>query len=118
MTDAGPKGRVENPGNVLLLGLLTCLTYCFYWMWIRTKEMNDYLGRRQVNPLFVIPGCLCPPLCIYACWLMARGLPEAQKKAGIENARDEFQLHFLTLFLAPPLGQYLIQQRLNEIWRK
>ena len=36
--------RVVNPTTVLLLGLFTCGIYPLYWMWLRVKEMNDYLA--------------------------------------------------------------------------
>jgi len=51
--------KVENPQTVLILGFVTCGIYCLYWMWLRTKEMNEYLGKQQINPMFVFPGCIC-----------------------------------------------------------
>lgn len=113
----GAKGKVENPMTVLILGFVTCFIYTYYWLWIRSKEMNDYLGKQQVNPMFVFPGCFCPPLVIYADYLFAKGIPDMQKKAGVE-AKDEFVLHLLLLILLPPVGQFMIQQKLNELWAK
>jgi hypothetical protein len=109
--------KVENPNTVLLLGFVTCGLYCLYWMWLRTKEMNEYLGKQQVNPMFVFPGCICGPLFIYADFLFAKGIPEMQKKAGVE-AKDEFVMDLLLLVLLAPVGQYMIQQKLNAIWAK
>ncbi len=113
----GTKGKVENPTTVLILGLVTCGLYCVYWLWVRSKEMNEYLGKETVNPMFVVPGCLCFPIVLYADYLFAKGIPEMQKKAGVE-AKDEFVLHILLLILLPYVGAYLIQQKLNEIWAK
>ncbi len=113
----GTKGKIESPTTVILLGFVTCGIYCLYWMWVRAKEMNAYLGREAVNPLFIIPGCLCFPVLIYADFLFAKGLPEMQKQAGVE-AKDEFVLHFILLLLLAPVGQFVIQQRLNELWSK
>ena len=50
-------------------------------------------------------------------WLYVNGLPEMQKKAGIE-AKDEKVLHLVLLVLLGPVGAYMIQQRLNELWAK
>ncbi len=113
----GAKGKVENPITVLILGFVTCGLYSLYWMWVRVKEMNDYLGKQQVNPMFVFPGCICYPVVIYADVLFAQGIPQMQKKAGME-AKDEFVLHLLLLILLTPVGQFMIQQKLNEIWGK
>lgn len=113
----GAKGKVENPTTVLILGFVTCGIYCIYWMWVRAKEMNDYLGRQVINPLFVVPGCLCGPLLIYVDYLYCWALPEMQKKAGIE-AKDEKVMQLILMILLAPVGQYMVQQKLNEIWQK
>jgi len=109
--------RVVNPTTVLLLGLFTCGIYPLYWLWLRVKEMNEYLGKQQVNPMFVFPGCLCYFVVLYAAWLYVNGIPEMQKKAGIE-AKDEKVLQAVLLILVMPVGMYVIQQKLNEIWAK
>jgi hypothetical protein len=110
--------KVVNPTTVLILGFVTCGLYGLYWMWIRVKEMNEYLGKQQVNPMFVFPGCICGPVVIYAMWLYVNGLPEMQKKAGITDAKDEKILHLILMILLSPVGMYMIQQRLNELWAK
>jgi hypothetical protein len=113
----GVKGKVENPTTVLILSLVTCGIYGVYWYWLRTKEINDFMGRQVINPMFVFPGCLCPPLLIFVAYLFAKALPEVQKKAGVE-AKDEFVIHFLLLWFVSFVGQYLYQQKLNEVWSK
>ena len=113
----GGKGKVENPMTVLILGFVTCGLYSIYWLWIRAKEMNDYLGTQQVNPMFIFPGCICFPVVLYADYLFAKGIPEMEKKAGI-TPKDEFVLHFLLLIFLAPVGQFMIQQKLNELWSK
>jgi hypothetical protein len=113
----GPKGVVENPMNVLIFGFLTCGIYTVYWMWLRVKEMNDYLGREQVNPMFIFPGCLCPPFLVYPDHLFALGLPEMQKKAGVP-VKDDYLMDLLLLIFLAPVAQYMIQIKLNEIWSK
>ena len=109
--------RVVNPTTVLLLGLFTCGIYPLYWMWLRTKEVNDYLGEQRINPMFVFPGCVCFPVVLYAMFLMLKSLPDMQKKAGVE-AKDELVLHLVLFLFISPVGMYLFQQKLNEIWSK
>jgi hypothetical protein len=114
---SGGKGKVENPTTILILGLLTCNIFTIYWLWLRVKEINAYLGKEVINPLFVVPGCLCFPLLIYVAYLLAKAIPEVQKKAGVE-AKDEFVVHFLLLWFVMPVGAYMVQQKLNEVWAK
>jgi hypothetical protein len=113
----GVKGKVENPTTVLILGLVTCGIYTLFWVWTRVKEMNAYLGKEVVNPMFIVPGCLCFPVVLYGEFLFCKNIPEMQKKAGIEP-KDEFVLHFVLMLLLPYVGAYLIQQKLNEVWSK
>lgn len=113
----GVKGKVENPTTVLILGFVTCGLYPLYWMWLRTKEVNDYLGEQRINPMFVFPGCVCFPVVLYAMFLMLKSLPDMQKKAGLE-AKDELVLHLVLFLFISPVGMYLFQQKLNEIWSK
>jgi hypothetical protein len=113
----GVKGKVENPTTVLILGFVTCGLYPLYWMWLRTKEVNDYLGEQRINPMFVFPGCVCFPVVLYAMFLMLKSLPDMQKKAGLE-AKDELVLHLVLFLFVSPVGMYLFQQKLNEIWAK
>lgn len=113
----GAKGRIENPTHVLILGFVTCGIYSLYWLWLRLQEMNEYLGKQQVNPMFIVPGFLCGPFVICAEVLFVRGLPEMQRKAGID-AKDEFAMDFILLLFLAPVGQYVIQQKMNAIWAK
>lgn len=113
----GGKGKVENPTAVLILSFVTCGIYALYWLWLRVKEMNDYLGKQAVNPMFVFPGCICGPVIIYAEWLFVNGFEEMKAKAGLP-AKDEKVLNMLLLFFIFPVGAYMIQQKLNEIWSK
>src|SRR5215470_16219636 len=94
----GVKGKVENPTTVLILGFVTCGLYPLYWMWLRTKEVNDYLGEQRINAMFVL----------------LKSLPDMQKKAGLE-AKDELVLHLVLFLFISPVGMYLFQQKLNEI---
>ena len=113
----GVKGKVEDPKMVLILGLVTCNLYTMYWLWTKVKEMNAYLGQEKVNPLFILPGCLCFPVSIYGSYLFAQNIPEMEKKAGVE-VKDEMVLHLVLMIFLPWLASFLIQQKLNAIWAK
>jgi hypothetical protein len=108
------SGILDNPMMVLILGLFTCGIVPLWWMWVRTKELNEALGRQQVNPLFVFPGCICFPLFWYAAWLFAQGFHELKKKKGGE-VKDDTVLHTILFILILPVGQFMIQQQLNEM---
>jgi len=109
------KGLLDNPMMVLILGLFTCGIVPLWWMWTRTKELNAALGKQQVNPMFVFPGCICFPLFWYAAWLFAQGFNELKKQKQGANAKDETVLHVILLILLIPVGQFMIQTQWNEL---
>jgi len=117
--DAADKGKgiLDNPTMVLILGFVTCGIIIIWWFWVRVKEMNAALGKQQVNPMFVFPGCLCFPLMWYASWLFAQGVHELKKKKG-GDVKDEIILHTLLLILIAPVGQWMIQQQWNDLVKK
>ena len=109
------KGLLDNPVMVLVLGFFSCGIVPLWWMWTRTKELNAALGKQQVNPMFVFPGCICFLLFWYAAWLYAQGFHELKKQKLGASAKDETMLHAILLILLLPVGQFMIQQQLNEM---
>ncbi len=108
-----------NPTTVLILGFVTCGLYRLYWMWIRVKEMNEYLGKQEVNPMFVFPGCICYPVVFYATWLFAEnGSTRCRRRRGSRTRRTRRSSTCILLILLSPVGKYLVKQRLNELWAK
>ena len=111
------KGLLDNPIAVLILGFVTCGIVPLWWMWVRAKEMNDALGKEQVKPLFIFPGCICFPVMIYAMWLFAQGVNELKKKKGGE-VKDETILHFVLFLFITPVAEWMIQQQWNDLVKK
>ena len=109
------KGLLDNPMMVLILGFVTCYLFAIYWMWVRTKELNAELGKQQVNPMFIFPGCICGPVFWYGDWLFAQGFHEVKKKKKGAEAKDEIILHTILLILLAPVGQFMIQTQMNEM---
>ena len=44
-------GTYRLPIVLLLLTLLTCGLYCFYFMYVVTEEVNRYTGRNEQSPM-------------------------------------------------------------------
>ena len=109
---AGGKGSVEDPKMQAIISFV-CFLYAMYWMFLRVKELNNYLGREIVNPIF----CFIPGLFILAMWNIAGAMQEVQQKAGVE-APDEKLVDFLSCWFCAPYGVFRIQSKLNEVWEK
>ena len=108
----GAKGKVEKP-EIQAVITLVCGFYMLYWLFLRVKEANEYLGREVANPIFsFIPG-----LCILALWNLCGAVEEMQQKAGAEP-KDEKIIDFLCCFVCGPFGFFRLQGKLNEVWEK
>ena len=108
----GAKGKVENPGMQAGISFV-CFLYALYWIFLKVKELNDYLGREVANPILAF----VPVLNILALWNLCGALQEAQQKAGVE-AKGEAMIDFLSCFICAPYGIFRVQNKLNEIWEK
>ncbi len=111
----GGKGVVQDPTKQALFSI--CGFYLLYWFWLRINEVNGYLGREVIKPLFLFVGIICGPILLYVEWLFVNAIPEMQKKAGIE-AKDDKVMDFVKFFVCWPWGVMNAQQKLNAIWQK
>lgn len=109
---AGAKGEVRKANMEAIISFVCCF-YGMYWSFLRIKEINNYLGRPVVNPIFAF----LPVLMILAYWKICEVIPEVQKKAGLEG-KDEKLVDFLSMFLCAPYGVFRLQNKLNEVWSK
>jgi hypothetical protein len=112
------KGLLDNPVMVLILSFFTCGIIPAWWLWTRAKDLNTGLAKQQVNPLLLVPGCICLPVFVYGAWLFAQGFHELKKQKQGATAKDEIILHTILLALVFPVGAYFIQQQWNEITGK
>ncbi len=116
-TAGGVKGKVENSVMQLVLTLVTCGIYGVYWCWVRTKELNAYLGKQAINPMLIFPGCLCFPVLIVGMYFIAKAAAEAEMKAGTSQ-KDDTIIYFLLLWLVSFVGVWMVQDKLNAVWQK
>lgn len=112
---AGTKGTVNDPVKMAIFSL--CCFFGLYWAWMRIAELNTYLGKEAIKPLFFIIGIFCGPLLIYVYWLMVNAVFEAQQKAGVE-AKDEKVIDMICMLCIAPYGVYRLQKKLNDCWQK
>ena len=110
-----PHGEWISPVKVVLFTVLTCGIYGLVWLWKRLNEINTFLGREELKPMFFFGGLFCGPLFWVLLWKMIKVLPELGQKAGVEI--EDRAVVLLLLLLCFPYGfYYLVQQDLNTVW--
>ena len=94
---------------------MTCGFYGIFWLYKRMLEVNTFLGREEIKPMFFFLSFICGPLMLLVLWKMCKALPEMGQRAGVQIA-DRSMLLFLLVLCFPYGFYFLYQQDLNTIW--
>ncbi|MBI2895509.1 MAG: DUF4234 domain-containing protein [Deltaproteobacteria bacterium] len=103
---------------VLILTLITCGLYGLLWLWQVGTELEQHLGRDDVNPgLDVLFTVLTVGLWgIYLMYRYPQLLIEAQRKAGLAPHDVSVVSVILAALGLPYVSMVLIQIELNKVW--
>jgi hypothetical protein len=110
-------GEKREPVLVLLLPILTCGIYIFYWWYATSTEIKNALGREDINPgLDLLLGIItCGIYYIYLSYRNPQMLLLMQDRVGLP--RNDISIISLVLNLVfAPVTLFLIQTELNKIW--
>jgi hypothetical protein len=110
-------GEKREPVLVLLLPIVTCGIYIFYWWYVTGTEIKNALGREDINPgLDLLLGILtCGIYYIYLSYRDSQMLLLLQDRAGLP--RNDISIISLVIYLVfAPVTLFLIQTELNKIW--
>lgn len=115
------KNKIQNPGIVLLLSIVTCGIYGYYTIYRLTDEIKQYRNDPSINPALELILCIvtCSLYSIYWCYKYSKLIFEMQNTAGVENPSD---ISVIALIL-PILGLFvvsllLMQGEINKVWEK
>ena len=109
------RGEVRNPILVLVLPMVTCGLYAFYWIYTVVEEINGALGREEFNFMKEIALSIvtCGAWGIYFQWRLCEAVVEVQQQWGVQPSMDA-PILFVTNFLG--VGPFLMQTALNNAW--
>jgi hypothetical protein len=114
----------RSPVKVLLLTLLTCGIYYLYWVYETSKEVEGFLGEKDVPPvvhllLFIVTGTLYGFFWDY--WI-AQKLVKMQRRVGVPEKDNTVLYLALDILGAGPVAglgivvPLLQQSDLNEVY--
>lgn len=113
------KGTVRNIPMLVLLSIVTCSVYYFYWFYKTTDEIKNFMEREDINPTLelILAIVTCGIYTFY--WYYKYGkivYLEMTKKAGMESSEDStILLVILNLFMYV-ISAAILQDKLNAIW--
>ena len=103
---------------VIVLSLLTCGIYYYFWIYDTTKNVNTYLEQEFIAPeIAVLLSVVTCGIYIYV-WAFQIGkqLTLAQRKAGMYETDNSVLYLILAIFGFWIIAVGVIQNELNKVW--
>lgn len=112
------KGTTRSVPVVIILSLVTCGIYYWYWLYITAAEVKNYTNDPSINPGVELLLCIvtCGIYTIYWYYKYSKKVYEAQIAAGIPGATDNTVLNTVLALFFPPVSMGILQSSLNELW--
>jgi hypothetical protein len=119
------RAKIRNPLAPALLPFITFGIYSLVWYYRINKELAEMGRARNTDELGTSPGTsllavmvgwiiIVPPfLSIYNTWKRAAA---AERLTGVQGAMEP-GLGFLLSILLSPVGYYILQRDLNNVWQ-
>ena len=111
-------GTYRSPVVVLLLSVLTCGLYYFYFMYVVTEEVNRYTGRNEQSPLgdVVLTIVTCGLWDILWDYKIGKRMADMTRMAGITVTDNAIFYLILDLVGLGFINAYMQQDTLNRVW--
>lgn len=109
------RGERRDPIMTLVLTIITCGMYQFYWMFMACDEVNKGLGRNQYNGLVevLLSFMTCGLWMLWWDWRIGNSIYEMEQRWGVQPKMEPAML-FLTAFFG--LGPLFFQASMNNAW--
>jgi len=107
--------------SVLLLSIVTCGIYLFYWYYTVMEDINKASGEPRMNSVALLIGTI---LCAPVAWVMLYQMDKNIARLAQENGtyyKENFILWLLLTFLCgigTIVAMFQICSGLNELWNK
>lgn len=117
------KGITRSVAGLIIFTILTCGIYHFYWMYVTTNEVNEYLCEDDTNGGMVLVFSIitCGIYTLYWYYNMGKKLQGVQYRAFCKvnsNSNDDSILYLLlSIFGLAIISSAIIQSNLNNVWR-
>jgi len=112
-------GRYRSGISVILLTIVTCGIYGFYWLYVTMEDINFALGERRISSgSLLLCSILCFPIMWVAFYQIDKNLAVLSREEGTRYS-ENFILWVVLTFLAG-IGTFIayfqVAEGLNDIW--
>ena len=114
-------GVTRDPVMVIVLSIVTCGIYYYFWLYNVMNDLNRAAGREVINPgTFILLSIFCAPMAYYVLYTVDKGLAEVSYREGIYY-KENF-IMWLILAMVCGIGIFVgihnVTVGLNNIWAK
>ena len=117
----GYIGKRRSGFVVILLSILTCSIYTFYWLYTVMEDINKASGEKRINSKGLLIGSFfCFPVLWIVYYKIDKGLSRLAQESGTFY-RENFVMWLLLSFICGIgliISDFQICGGLNEIWDK
>lgn len=112
----GPEKR--SPALVIVLSLVTCGFYFYYWVYCMSKETKEFLGDDSINPGMEVILCLvtCGIYTIYWYYKYGKLQLEMGRRAGMMDTDNSILYLVLAILGLSIISMAIMQNQQNVIW--
>jgi len=115
-------GRYRSGISVIVLSIITCGIYGYYWLYVTMEDVNFALGERRINSGALLLGSiLCAPIFIWvALYQIDKHLFVLAKEEGIYYSENFVLWIILGIFTGVGMfiAYYQASEGLNALWDK
>lgn len=103
--------------TVIILSIVTCGIYFYYWMYVTMRDINTYLEIADMDSGIELLICIfCSPYIIYWFYKYAQRISEAQLKNNLAASDDAVVCLILAIFGLSVVSVGIMQSNLNKTW--
>ena len=114
-------GITRDPVMVIVLSIVTCGIYYFYWLYTVMNDLNRMTGREIINPgTFILLCIFCAPSIYYVFYTVDKNLAEASRYEGTYYKENFIMWLILAMVCGIGLliGMHNITEGFNAIWAR
>jgi hypothetical protein len=114
-------GMTRDPVMVIVLSIVTCGIYYFYWLYTTMNDLNKMAGREVINPgTFILLSIFCAPVVYYVFYTVDKSLAEVSYYEGTHYKENFIMWLILAMLCGIGLliGMHNITEGFNAIWAK
>lgn len=111
------KGEERSIVMIIILSILTCGIYYFYWIYATSSDIKDYLQDDSINPFLdlILSLLTCGIYFVYWHYKIGGLIVRCYEKSGKSTEDNSILCTILAIFLYIAAG-CIYQSQLNDLW--